>query len=97
MPPKIEKKLREELLALRGVKFQMALKVALHKDGPDGAEERVETVLRHKQEALLQPSEIGVALDVAVPRLLKTLERWTQWSSGWVVDRVATLWLYIDS
>ena len=93
--PKIEKKLKDQLRALKSVKFPLALKEAFRKDGPDGAEERVEPVLRHKQSALLQPSEIGAALDVAVPRLLETLERLTQRGSGWVVARVATLWLDI--
>ena len=93
--PKIRDKLEEEIQALNGVKFQLALKVSLRKDGPDGAEELMEPVLRHKQEALLQPSEIGGALDAAEARLLETLEKWTQRGSGWVVDRVVTLWIDI--
>ena len=89
--PLIKKKLIEELLDLDGVKFQLALKVKLKKESPDGTEEFTDPVLRHKQEA----SEIKEALDKAIPHLLELLEKWTQRGSGWVVDRVQTLWLDI--
>ena len=37
--PRIHGKLEEEILALNGIKFQLALKVQLRKDNPDGSEE----------------------------------------------------------
>ena len=83
------------ILALNGIKFQLALKVQLQKESPDGTEEFTNPVLRHKQKALLQASEIKEALDKAKPHLLELLEKWTQRGSGWVVDRVQTLWLDI--
>ena len=90
----IRKKLGEELKALNGgLKFQLALKVDLVKVNPDGSEEYTDPVLRHKQEAVLQKSEIKAALQQAFPRLLETLEKWTQRGSGWAVDQVHTLWL----
>ena len=79
--PQIHKKLTEEILALNGIKFQLALKVKLRKDNPDGTD----PALRHKQEAFLQASEIKEALDKAIPHLLELLEKWTQRGSGWVV------------
>ena len=36
--PQIRQKLTEEILAIKGVKFQLALKVQLRKDRPDGGE-----------------------------------------------------------
>ena len=94
--PQIQKRLEEELKSLKGgLKFQLALKVQLRKDSPDGSEEYTDPVLRHKQEALLQQSEIRAALHQAFPRILELLEKWTQRGSGWVVDRVETLWLDI--
>ena len=93
--PRFHDKLEEEILALDGVKFQLALKVQLRKDNPDGSEEYTDPVLRHKQEALLQASEINEDLNKAIPYLLKLLEKWTQRGSGWVVDRTQTLWLDI--
>ena len=93
---RIHDKLEEEILALNGVKFQLALKVQLLKDNPDGSEEYTDPVLCHKQEALLQASEINEDLNKAIPHLLlELLEKWTQRGSGWVVDRVQTLWLDI--
>ena len=92
---RIHKKLTEEILALDGVKFQLALKVSLRKQGPDGTEEFTDPVLRHKQKALLQASEIKEALIKAIHHLLELLEKWTQRGSGWVVDQVQTLWLDI--
>ena len=57
--PQIHDKLSEELRALNnGVKFQLALKVQLRKDNPDGSEEYTDPVLRSKQEVILQESEI---------------------------------------
>ena len=56
--PQIWAKLEEEIKALNGIKFQLALKVQLRKDNPDGSEEYTDPVLRHKQEAILQNSEI---------------------------------------
>ena len=92
---RIHEKLTEEILALDGVKFQLALKVSLRKQCPDGTEEFTDPVLCHKQKALLQASEIKDALDEAIPHLLELLEKWTQRGSGWVVDQVQTLWLDI--
>ena len=94
--PQIREKLEEELRALRGgLKFQLALKVELVKANLDGSEEFMEPILRHKQEAVLQKNEIKAALEEAFPRLLETLEKWTQRGSGWVVAQVRTLWLDI--
>ena len=88
--PRIHDKLEEEIKALGGIKFQLALKVNLRKDNPGGSEEYTDPVLRHK-EALLQASEIKEAQDKAILHLLELLEKWTQRGSGWVVDRVQTL------
>ena len=93
--PRIHDKLEEEILALNGIKFQLALNVQLRKDNPDGSEGYSDPVLRHKQEALLQASQINEDLNKAIPYLLELLEKWTQRGSGWVVDRVQTLWLDI--
>ena len=97
--PRIHDKLEEEILALNGIKFKLALKVQLRKDNPDGSEEYTDPVLRHKQEALLQAllqaSEINEDLNKAIPHLLELLEKWTQGGSWWVVHRVQTLWLDI--
>ena len=55
--PLIQKKLEEELKALKGgLKFQLALKVDLVKVNPDGSEEYTDPVLRHMQVAVLQNS-----------------------------------------
>ena len=37
--PRIHDKLEEDILALNGIKFQLAIKVQLRKDNPDGSEE----------------------------------------------------------
>ena len=92
---RMHEKLTEEILALDGDKFQLALNVSLRKQGPDGTEEFTDPVLRHKQKALLQASEIKEALDEAIPHLLELLEKWTQRGSGWLVDQVQALWLDI--
>ena len=69
-PSRIHDKLEEEILALNGVTFQLALKVQLRKDNTDGSEKYTDPVLCHKQEALLQASEINVDLNRAIPHLL---------------------------
>ena len=63
--PRIHVKLDEEILALNGIKFQLALKVQLWKDNPDGSEEYTHPVPRHKQVALLRASEINEDLNKA--------------------------------
>ena len=73
--PQIHDKLEEEILALNGIRFQLALKVQLRKDNPDGNEEYTDPVLRHKQEALLQASEINKDLNKVIPQLLELLEK----------------------
>ena len=75
---KIHQKLAEEIEDLNGVKFQLALKVQLRKDKPDGSEELTDPVLRHTQEAALKPHEVDDALDKAFPHIQETLEKWTQ-------------------
>ena len=63
--PQIRAKLEEEIKTLNRIKFQLALKVQLRKDNPDGSEEYTDPVLCHKQEAILQNSEIEGALTIA--------------------------------
>ena len=92
---RIREKLTEEISALDGVKFQLALKVPLRKQGAAGTEEFTDPVLHHKQKVLFQASEIKATLDEAISHLLELLEKWTQRGSGWVVDQVQTLWLDI--
>ena len=94
--PQIYDKLEEEIRAL-GIKFQLALKVQLGKTGPDDTEKYTDPVFRHKQEAIIQPSEIDVALDKAIPHILELLEKWTQRGSGWVIDQVENLWLEVSA
>lgn len=69
--PKIHGKLEEEINALNGVKFQLAFKVQLRKNNPDGSAENTDPVLHHKQEAILQKSETKRALNQAFPRIIK--------------------------
>ena len=64
---RIHDKLEEEILALNGVKFQLACKVQLRKNNLDGSEEYIDPVLRHKQEVFLQASEINEDLNRAIP------------------------------
>ena len=56
--PKIHQKLVDKILALNGVKFQLALRIQLRKTNPDDSEEFTSPVLRHRQKALLQADEI---------------------------------------
>ena len=88
--PRIHDKLEEEILALNGIKFQLALKVQLRKDNPDGSEEYTDPVLRHMQEAFLQASEINEDLNNTSWSCLKSGRREGRgvWStecrlSGW--------------
>ena len=53
-------------------------KVQLRKDNADGSEEYTDPVLRHRQEALPQDSEINEDLNKAIPHHLELLENWTQ-------------------
>ena len=92
---RIYNKLEEEIWALNGIKFQLALKVQLRKTGTDGTEEYTDKVFHHKQEAIIQPSEIDGALDKTIPHILELYEKWTQRGSGWVIDQVKSLWLDI--
>ena len=73
------------------VLFQLALKVQLRRDNPDGSGEYTDPVLRHRQEAILQNSEIEGALNQAFPTIQETLEKWTQMGSGRVADRMEVL------
>ena len=69
--PKIHGKLEEEINALNGVKFQLAFKVQLRENNPDGSAENTDPVLHHQQEAILQKSETKRALNQAFPRIIK--------------------------
>ena len=63
--PQVNKRLEEEIEALRKVKFQLSLWVLLWKNNTDGTIQYTNPVLCNKQEALLQASEIGEVLDKA--------------------------------
>ncbi len=89
--PQIRQKLTEEVLAINGVEFRLALKIQLRKDNPGGSEEYTDPVLRHKLEAVLQTNEIDGTLDRAFPSFQETLGKWTQRGSGWVIVKISTL------
>ena len=91
----IHKKLVEELVELQSVKYQLALKINLKKEGPDGKEEFTDPVFRHKTEAVLNADDIKESLDKAIPNVIETFEKWTHRGSNWVVDKIQTLWLDI--
>ena len=59
----IRAKLEKEIKALNSTKFQLGLKVQLRKDHQDGSEGYTAPVLHHKQETILQNSEIEGALN----------------------------------
>ena len=97
----IQDKIIEELKELDGLKFQLALKILLSKQGPaknesdSFAKEYASPVFRHNQEVILQVNEIDGAFEIAKNTILKKLEEWTQNGSGWTVERVEILWLDI--
>ena len=67
MHPQIPQKLVEEILTLKGVKFQLALKVLFRKVKIDKEGKEwvyMPAVLWHKQESILQAHEIDGALDI---------------------------------
>ena len=68
--PQIRQKLTEEILDLKGVKFQLALNIHLRKIRPDGGEEYTNSTFRYKQQVLLREVEIVKALDEAFPHIL---------------------------
>ena len=71
--PQIHQKLVEEILTLKGVKFQLALKVLFWKGKVDKEGKEwvyMPAVLRQKQEAILQAHKIDGALDTAFPYIL---------------------------
>ena len=65
----IQRKFTEEVLDLRGLKFQLAVEVELRKGAPNGTEVLTVPVFRTKQIALLQAHEIPQALYEAFPGL----------------------------
>ena len=83
----------EELVELKSVKYQLALKINLNKEGPDGKEEFTDSVFRHKTEAVLNADDINDSLDKAIHNVIETFEKWTHKGSNWVVDKIQTLWL----
>ena len=89
-------KLKEEVTALHGIKFQLALQVELQKTSQDGVVEHTSPVLHHRQEAMVgDTDDVEGALDRTTPHILELLEKWTQRGSGWAVSRVKALWLDI--
>ena len=94
---RIRAKLEEEIEALNGVKFQLALKVQLRKDNTDGSEEYVSPVLRHKQEAAMQNSEVDGALKQALPAIQETLENGRrEGQAGWLIRWKPFGWISPD-
>ena len=88
-----ESKLTDEVLDLRGLKFQLAVEVVLQKDAANGTEVLTVPVFRTRQTALLQAYEISQALHEAFPGLPRRLEHYTNEGSGWVVNRLTKLGL----
>ena len=93
--PVVKRKLVEELVDLRGIKFQLVVKVNLRKDRHDSEPVYQPAHLRTKQHTLMQAHAIDAALPNAHAHLLRKLEQFTRNGSGWVVDNVDTLWLDI--
>ena len=93
--PVVKRKLVEELVDLKGIKFQLAVKVNLRKDRHDSEPVYQPAHLRTKQHTLMQAHTIDAALPNVHAQLLRKLEQFTRNGSGWVVDNVDTLWLDI--
>ena len=94
---RVHDELEEEILALNGAKFQLALKVQLLKDNPDDSEEYTDPVLRHKQEALPQASEINDDLNKAISYswiCLKSGRR--EGRGGWSTECRLSGWKSLD-
>ena len=53
-------KLVEELTELKNIKYQLALKIGLQKEGPDGKVEFTDPVFRSKTEVILRDSDIDL-------------------------------------
>ena len=70
----VRQQTQDKLRALKGIKFQLVLKIQLRKHRPDGVEEYTDPVLHHKQEALLQDREISEALNKSFSTIQELLE-----------------------
>ena len=82
----IQQKLIDELLYLGSIKLNLALKVKLIKSKANGGEEYTDPVFRHKQETLIDASELEGVLDGVGSKFTLSIEHYTNKRSGRVVD-----------
>jgi len=92
---KIRRKLVEEIVDLKGVKFSIALRVSLKKEKNDGNDVHADPVFWSKQEAVLKAADIGDPLDTAIARVLQGIESYMRDGSGWIIENVVELFLNI--
>ena len=91
----IRKKLVEEILDLKGVKFSIALRVSLHKEKNYGTSAYADPPFWSTQQAVLKAADVDDALDNAIAKVLLGLENYMRDGSGWAIDRVLELFLNI--
>ena len=92
---RIHHKLVEEILSLKGVKFQLVLYVRIYKQILKGLNKWNEPTLRSKMEPLLTAYKIPEVLDRGFQHMLKSLEKFTTEASGWIVDGITRFQLHI--
>ena len=91
--PKIQHVLVEELKSLGGLKFQLGLKVLMHKEQNSGEPVSASPTFYHEQFPITNENEID--FESPFQTLLDRIDSWVQNGSNWVIDRVETVWINI--
>jgi hypothetical protein len=79
-----------EIVAMRGVKFQLALKIRFRKERNDGGEVVAQPIFYSRQQASLRAIDRDAALTETTEKIQMVIEEYT-WD--WAVDRVVELYI----
>jgi hypothetical protein len=91
----MKRKITGDIVAMRGVKFQLALMIRFRKERYDGGEVVAQPIFYSRQQASLRATDIDAALTEATGTIQRAIEEYTRDGSGWAVDRVVELYINI--
>jgi hypothetical protein len=70
---------------MRGVQFQLALKIRLRKERNDGGEVVAQPIFYSRQQASLRATDIDTALTETTEKIQRGIEEYTREGSGWLL------------
>ena len=87
--------LKRKIPPMKGIKFNMNLKITFYKLRDDGAFEYKKAYFQSKPQILINNISINESYDIAKHQILTFIVQWISQGSGWIISSVDNLYINI--